>query len=164
MYSYLDISFASEIFSTDAEGDYINISSDDELLEALDQFDGSIFKIHLKSEHLHQQNILVLLHFLQRERSHCVAHNLCSALSRATPHNLQPLTAKREGKRKWRRQALGQGLSKNPSRKKAHATLESSAMAATLKSTASATSAWCAQTTTFAPPARRRESTWITTW
>lgn len=33
----------------DAEGDHITISSDDELLEALDQFDGSIFKIHLRS-------------------------------------------------------------------------------------------------------------------
>ena len=36
----------------DAEGDYVNISSDEELVEALDQFDGSIFKIHLKSENI----------------------------------------------------------------------------------------------------------------
>ena len=35
---------------TDAEGDPITISSDEELLEALDQFDGTIFKIHLKSK------------------------------------------------------------------------------------------------------------------
>ena len=34
----------------DAEGDHVNISSDEELLEALDQFDGSIFKIHLISK------------------------------------------------------------------------------------------------------------------
>ena len=37
---------------TDAEGDPITISSDEELLEALDQFDGTIFKIHLKSKSL----------------------------------------------------------------------------------------------------------------
>ena len=35
--------------SVDADGDHVTISSDEELLEALDQFDGSIFKIHLKS-------------------------------------------------------------------------------------------------------------------
>ena len=45
---------------SDAEGDRITISSDDELLEALDQFDGSIFKIHLKSKYK-LQTISVLL-------------------------------------------------------------------------------------------------------
>lgn len=34
----------------DAEGDHITISSDEELLEALDQFDGSIFKLYLISK------------------------------------------------------------------------------------------------------------------
>jgi sequestosome 1 len=37
-----------ELSWADAEGDHISISSDDELLEALDQFDGSIFKVHLR--------------------------------------------------------------------------------------------------------------------
>lgn len=74
------------LFSTDAEGDYINISSDDELLEALDQFDGSIFKIHLKSEHLHQQNFLYYYIFC-REREATVLPTTC-----VLPSPVPPLT------------------------------------------------------------------------
>ena len=33
----------------DDEGDRITISSDEELLEAMDQFDGSIFKLYIRS-------------------------------------------------------------------------------------------------------------------
>ena len=43
-------------YSSDPDGDHITISSDEELLEALDQFDGSIFKIHLRSK----ENVILL--------------------------------------------------------------------------------------------------------
>ena len=33
---------------TDNDGDLIVISSDEELVQALDQFDGSVFRIYLK--------------------------------------------------------------------------------------------------------------------
>lgn len=36
--------------NTDSDGDRVVISSDDELTDALDQFDGSVFKLHVKSE------------------------------------------------------------------------------------------------------------------
>lgn len=34
----------------DNDGDHIVISSDEELVDALDQFDGSVFRIYLKSK------------------------------------------------------------------------------------------------------------------
>lgn len=34
----------------DSEGDRIVISSDEELLEALDHFDGTLFRLHIKSK------------------------------------------------------------------------------------------------------------------
>ena len=33
---------------TDTDGDLIVISSDEELVEALDQFDGNVFRLYLK--------------------------------------------------------------------------------------------------------------------
>ena len=34
----------------DDDGDHIVISTDEELVDALDQFDGSVFRLYLKSE------------------------------------------------------------------------------------------------------------------
>ena len=35
---------------TDSDGDRVVISTDEELTDALDQFDGSVFKLHVKSK------------------------------------------------------------------------------------------------------------------
>lgn len=42
----------------DSEGDRIVISSDEELLEALDHFDGTLFRLHIKSEAQIYANIM----------------------------------------------------------------------------------------------------------
>ena len=45
-------SSASPLHFADNDGDLIVISSDEELVQALDQFDGSVFRLYLKkSEH-----------------------------------------------------------------------------------------------------------------
>lgn len=38
------------VIYVDSDGDRVTISTDDELTEALSQFDGSIFRIRLKSK------------------------------------------------------------------------------------------------------------------
>lgn len=55
---------------TDAEGDPITISSDEELLEALDQFDGTIFKIHLKSKSrvIKRKSVTIIFYSRAREK------------------------------------------------------------------------------------------------
>ena len=50
--SILVVFYDSLLFIADSDGDRVVMSSDDELTDALDQFDGTVFKIHVKSKHI----------------------------------------------------------------------------------------------------------------
>ena len=43
-----EIKFSLSFFISDSDGDLITISSDEELVEALDRFEGDIFRLYLK--------------------------------------------------------------------------------------------------------------------
>ena len=42
------ITYWKHLITVDGDGDRVAVSSDEELTDALDQFDGTIFRLHIK--------------------------------------------------------------------------------------------------------------------
>lgn len=88
------ISYAFNImfFIIDADGDRISVSSDEELADALGQFDGTIFRLHIKSKYLIASSVRPIMRIID----YIVYHHNCYYNCYFFHHQLRRLLTKRK--------------------------------------------------------------------